>query len=64
MPAVCDYSKILKGHPDKWVALSADGKKVIAVGDSVKEVMQKAASHKESAPILTRTSKEDGALIV
>jgi len=64
MPVVFDYSELLKKHPDKWIALSSNGTKIIAVGDSAKEVMHKAIEHKETAPILTKTSKEDGALVV
>jgi S-adenosylmethionine:tRNA-ribosyltransferase-isomerase (queuine synthetase) len=64
MTVLCDYSELLKKHPNKWVALSSNGERVVAVGDTVKEVLQKAAERKESAPILTKTAKDDGALIV
>jgi hypothetical protein len=64
MPAVCDYSKILKGHPGKWVALSSDGKKIVAVGTTVKDVMRQASAKKEPSPILTKTPEDDGALVI
>ena len=39
-----DLRKLLKPYANKWVALSFDHKKVIAGGDSLKEVAAKVKS--------------------
>lgn len=41
-----DLSVIKKKHANKWVALSADYKKLLAVGKSLAEVMKKSRDKK------------------
>jgi hypothetical protein len=62
--ATCDYSVLLKGHQNKWIALSSDTKRVVAVADSAREAIAKAKESKENDPVLTKTSENNGALIV
>ena len=62
--AACDYSVLLKGHPNKWIALSSDTKRVVAVADSAREAIAKAKKSKENNPVLTKTSEGSGALIL
>ena len=47
-----DLSKILNPFKGKWVALSNDETKVVASGDSLKEVRQKAIKKRENDPII------------
>lgn len=49
-----DFSKILSGYSNKWIALSADNSKVVGVGSSPKEAVKKANKNKEYNPILTK----------
>jgi len=55
-----DLSKILGPYSDKWVALSFDGKEIIASGETVKETLEKAKEKGEKSPILTKVPKEYG----
>jgi len=62
--AARDYSVLLRGHPKKWVALSSDGKRVVAVADSAREAVAKAKKGKENNPILTKTPEDSRAIIL
>lgn len=55
-----DLSKILEPYSDKWVALSCDEKKVIASGNTVKDVLRMAKEKGETKPILTKVPKNYG----
>ena len=55
-----DLSKILGPYSDEWVALSFDGKKIVASGKTVKETLKKAKEKGEKSPILTKVPKEYG----
>jgi len=59
-----DLRKVLKGHANKWVALSADSSKVVGVADNPKEALKQARINKEQSPILTKVPKLSGALIL
>lgn len=59
-----DLRKVLKGHTNKWVALSADSSKVVGVADNPKEALKQARINKEQNPILTKVPKISGALIL
>ena len=59
-----DLREILKGYSDKWVALSADGSKVVGVADSPKEALKQAHCYEEVDPILTKTPKHYGTFIL
>jgi len=59
-----DLRKVLRGYSNKWVALSADSRKVVGVADNPKEALKQAHINKEQAPILTRAPKTSGALIL
>ncbi|MBA7692563.1 hypothetical protein ES703_101130 [subsurface metagenome] len=59
-----DLRKVLKGYSNKWIALSADSKKVVGVADNPKEALKQAQTNKECNPILTKVPKSSGALIL
>lgn len=42
-----DFIKLLKGYKDGWVAISADFKRVVFHGKSLKDAMKKAKDVKE-----------------
>lgn len=47
-----DLSNILKPYERKWVALSFDHKRVLAAGDSVREVREKTTKQNEKYLLL------------
>ena len=59
-----DLREILKGYSNKWVALSADSSKVVAVADNAKEALEQAHAKKEQNPILTKTPENYGTFIL
>jgi len=59
-----DLRKVLKGYSNKWVALSADSRKVVGVGNSPKGALKQARSNKEQNPILTRVPQNHNAFIL
>ena len=59
-----DFREVLKGYSNKWIALSADGSKVVGVADNPKEALEQAHSSKEVNPILTRTPAHYGTFIL
>ena len=59
-----DLSELLKGHSNKWVALSADSNRVVGVAGNPKEALKQAQDNKESSPILTKTPKHYGTFIL
>ena len=59
-----DLSKSLKGYSSKWIALKPQTTKVIAVGNSLKTVINKARNSGEDSPVLTRVPKNYGAYIL
>jgi hypothetical protein len=59
-----DLRKVLKGYSNKWIALSADSKKVVGVADSPKEALKQAQINKERSPILTKAPQSHSAFIL
>jgi hypothetical protein len=59
-----DLRRVLKGYPNKWVALSADSRRVVGVANSPKGALKQARSNKEQTPILTRVPKSHNAFIL
>jgi len=59
-----DLRKVLEGYSNKWVALSADSRKVVGVGNSPKGALKKAHSNKEMNPILTRVPEKYDTLVL
>ena len=59
-----DLRKVLEGYSNKWVALSADSRKVVGTGRSPKAALKQARSNNEQNPILTRVPKSYGAFIL
>lgn len=59
-----DLRKILKGYSNKWVALSADSRKVVGVANTPKKAIKQAHINKETSPILTRVPKNPTAFIL
>ena len=49
-----DWTKICKKYKGLWVGLKHDEKTVVAIGKTVKEVMEKAERKKYANPILFR----------
>lgn len=51
---VVNFSKLFKPkHYNKWVALDSDKTKVVAYGESLKEVVKKALKKGEEDPVVT-----------
>jgi hypothetical protein len=51
--------ELLKSAPlDSWVALSEDETRIVAVGSSYNEVVEKSQSAGDSDPVLIKTPKE------
>ena len=42
-----DFTKLLRGYRDGWVAISSDFKSVVSSGKSLKDVMKKVKNSKE-----------------
>lgn len=59
-----DLRKVLKGHSNKWVALSADSKKVVGVANSPRVALKRARLNREMNPILTRVPHSHNAFIL
>ncbi len=59
-----DLTKLLVGHEGKWVALSADNRKIVGVADSPKGALKQAHANKEKNPVLTRVPKTYDSLIL
>ncbi len=59
-----DLRKVLKGYSNKWIALSADSKKVVGVADNPREALEQAHTHKENNPVLTKTPENYGTFIL
>lgn len=59
-----DLRKLLKGHSNKWVALSSDSNKVVGVADNPREALKQAHVNKEPNPVLTKTPKHYGTFIL
>ncbi len=52
----CGHADLLRSAPlDKWVALSSDESKILAVGDSFAEVAAKARQSGEDDPLILKT---------
>lgn len=49
-----DFSKELRGHEDKWVALSADETKLVASDKSFDKAVKKARKKGEENPVLLK----------
>jgi hypothetical protein len=60
-----DLGALLKDLPrGSWVAISSDRQRVVAYGDDMREVIQKAKDRGEHSPIITRVPKSAGALLL
>lgn len=59
-----DLSKSLRGYSSKWVALKPQTTKVIAVGNNLKNVIEKARKSGVDSPVLTRIPKNYGTYIL
>lgn len=59
-----DFSEALKGYSSKWVALKPQTTKVVAVGNNLKVVIEKARKRGIASPVLTRVPKDYGAYIL
>jgi hypothetical protein len=54
-----ELQKLLFSYPGKWVAITSS--RLVAVGDDVREVIQKAAAEGEESPIIYRVPRAVGA---
>jgi hypothetical protein len=59
-----DLRKVLKGYSNKWVALSADSRKVVGAANTPKGALREARSNGEHNPILTKVPESYGAFIL
>jgi len=59
-----DLSKILNKYSDKWVALKPETTDVIAVGENLKVVIEKARKSGVDTPVVTRVPKDYGTYIL
>ncbi len=59
-----DFGNVVSKHPNKWVALSADSRKVVGVANTPKKAIKQAHINKEISPILTRVPKNPTAFIL
>jgi hypothetical protein len=54
-PVVQDFGKLLEGTPPgAWVAISADGKRVLASSSEIEEVVRMALEAGEDRPLVIR----------
>jgi hypothetical protein len=54
-PMVQDFGKLLEGTPPgAWVAISADGERVLASSSEIKEVVRMALEAGEDRPLVIR----------
>lgn len=63
---VQDLSKSLneKQYESKWIALKPNSSKVIAYGNSPKNVIKEAKEKGENSPVLTKVPKDYGTYIL
>ena len=59
-----DLSKILNKYSDKWVALKPETTDVVAVGDNLNKVIEKARKTGVDTPVVTRVPKDYGTYIL
>lgn len=59
-----DLSISLKGYSSKWIALKPQTTKVVAVGNNLKAVIEKARKCGVDSPVLTRVPKDYGTYIL
>lgn len=59
-----DLSKVLKDYSSKWIALKPDSMTVVASGDELRKVLEKARSKGVENPVMTRAPKNYGAYIL
>jgi transcriptional/translational regulatory protein YebC/TACO1 len=59
-----DLSKILNKYSDKWVALKPETADVIAVGENLKLVIEKARKTGVDTPVVTRVPKDYGTYVL
>lgn len=59
-----DLSKVLKNFSSTWVALKPEDNKVVASGEKLKTVIDKAREKGVNSPILTRVPKDYGTYIL
>ena len=59
-----DLRKVLKGYSNKWVALSADSRRVVGAANSPKGALRQARTNKEQSPILTRVPEKYDTLVL
>ena len=59
-----DLRKLLVGHKGKWVALSADNKRVVGSANTPKGALEQARINKEKNPVLTGEPEDNSAFIL
>ncbi len=59
-----DLSKILNRYSSKWVALKPGTTDVVAVGNNLKIVIEKARKTGVESPVITRVPKDYGTYIL
>jgi len=59
-----DLRNLLRGHSNKWVALTSDSDRVVGVADNIEDAIKEARSNNEENPILTRTPEHYGTFIL
>ena len=59
-----DLTKLLVDHKGKWVALSADNRKIVGVSNSLKGALKQAHTNKEKNPVITRAPEDNSAFIL
>ena len=56
--------RAIQEHKEEWIALSADGKKIVGAGATLKDALKEAHDHKENDPIVTKNIAKCGAMII
>ena len=46
-----DFRDLVAGHENKWVAISSDYKKLLAVGDTLDEALRNSSSEKKKVVV-------------
>jgi len=59
-----DLSKILNKYSDEWVALKPETTDVVAVGNNLNKVIEKARKTGVASPVVTRVPKDYGTYIL
>lgn len=59
-----DFSDLPENYQDKWVALSADEKEVIAHGDSLAETIKESEKKGEKKPVMLKMPSKSGSYVL